>query len=440
MSVNGARKWLAFGTGAGIMVGPKDLTVTLVRVRPNGATVAGTCLIANYAERPAAEVGLEYSTFLRQYGAAHLAAAVMLPRSEVIVRQLTMPGVGDKDLEQAVRFQIDGLHPFSEDEAMYDYARMGDSPNVLIGIIRRETMDRYLSFFAEAGIKVQLLTFSASVVYSSLRLFGTEPAPGFLTLDEQHGELEAYGESEARPVFSATFDAPSEAMVDRAVALALSELRLDAATPPSVVAERLPLPKAAPEGFDLQLLAMPYATALAAACPRLFLGPNLLPQSLRVTSSRSMYIVPSILGGILLLSTIGLPLYGAYQDRQYLHALEAEMQRIEPAARKPMAIDREVTVSRQRAQLLDSFRQRTKNDLDALNELTHLLNPPGWLNALDLTRDRARLTGEVDSAAGLLSILDKSPLFEGSDFGVPIARGANGETFSINTRREGALP
>src|SRR4051812_39173412 len=173
MSVNAYRKWLAFGTGVGIVVGPKDLTVTVVRVRPNGATVAGTAMIQNYAERPAAEVGVEYSTFLRQYGAAHLAAAVMLPRREVIVRQLTMPGVNDKDLEQAVRFQIDGLHPYSEDEAMYDYARLGSSQNVLVGIVRRETMDRYLSFFAEAGIKIQLLTFSASVMYSSLRLFGT---------------------------------------------------------------------------------------------------------------------------------------------------------------------------------------------------------------------------------------------------------------------------
>ncbi len=441
MSVNALRKWAAFGTGAGIEAGARDLAVTLVKVRPGGVTVVGTHSLENYAERPAADIGIEYNAFLREHGSAHLAAAVLLPRREVIVRLLAMPGVTDKDLAQAVRFQIDGLHPYGEDEAMYDFVRVGSSSNVLVGITRREVIDRYVSLFAESGIKIAAFTFSAAVTYSALRLFGAEPAPGFLALDSGGDEMEVYGESEARPVFSATFDTPNPQLGARALSLALSELRLDAAsTAATSIGTVLPPPVAHPEGFDVRSAPMSYAAALAAACPRLFLGPNLLPESLRIASSRAMYVLPATLAGLLILGAAGLPLYGSYLDRRYLNSLQEEMRRLDKTARRPMAIDREITIARQRTLLLDNFRRRTKADLDAVNELTHLLNPPGWLNALEITRDQVRLSGETESAAGLLGTLDKSPLFEGSDFALPLARSLGGETFSIRSRREGALP
>ena len=217
MSLNEYKKWLAFGTGVGIEIGARDLTVTLARVRPSGAHIRGAMTIERFAERPAGEWGTEYSQFLAAQGASYLAATIVLPRREVIVRQIAMPGVNDKDLAQAVRFQIDGLHPYNEDETVYDFSRIGSSTNVLVGITRRAVVDRYAALFAEAGIKIASLTFSAAVLYGALRMFGTEPAAGFLALDDHEGELEAYGESPARPVFSAAFDTPSPQLAARAV-------------------------------------------------------------------------------------------------------------------------------------------------------------------------------------------------------------------------------
>ena len=118
-------------------------------------------------------------------------------------------------------------------------------------------------------------------------------------------------------------------------------------------------------------------------------------------------------------------LYGAWEDRKYAEALHDEIRRLDPAARRPMAIDREITVARQRAQMLDSFRKRTQADLDALNEVTHLLPPPGLVISMELTRDQIRLNGEAEQAAGLLRVLDKSPLFEASDFALPMAQHDN---------------
>ena len=222
--------------------------------------------------------------------------------------------------------------------------------------------------------------------------------------------------------------------------MALSELRLPPETETQTVAALLPAPIAQPEEFDLSSAAIPYAAALAGACPRLSLRANLLPPDMRATNARGLYIPTLVLASLLVLGLVALALYSAYEDRKYLAALNTEIHRLEPVARKPMALEKATTAARQRATLLDSFRKRSKADLDALNELTHILPPPGWAMSLELTRDAVRVNGETDQAAGLLRVVDQSPLFEGSDFAQPIARTPSGETYSIRARREGIVP
>jgi hypothetical protein len=86
--------------------------------------------------------------------------------------------------------------------------------------------------------------------------------------------------------------------------------------------------------------------------------------------------------------------------------------------------------------LLDRFRGQTHADLEALNEVTRLLTPPIWTNNLDLTRDSVRLMGDAPQAAGLVKIVDSSPLFENTviDAENPNQGGA-GESFQIHTAR-----
>ncbi len=169
------RQWLAFGTGVGIEVCEQELKVTIVRVRRSEAAVIGAATVTDYKNRPAAEWGAELANFLRQVGTAHIAATVLLPRRDVIVRSVLVPGVSDRDLESAVRLQIDSLHPFSEDEVYFSWARIDKTPSVLVGIARHEIVDQFSSLFAEAGIKVAAFTFSAAAIYSAVRLLGAPP-------------------------------------------------------------------------------------------------------------------------------------------------------------------------------------------------------------------------------------------------------------------------
>lgn len=435
----GFKKWFAIGTGIGIEIGHADLQITVARVRPSGVTILGSLVINRFREQPAAEWGVVYANFLRKIGQRHIAAHVLLPREAVVVRQVAMPGVADKDMAAALKFQIDSLHPYPEEDVVYDYARIGKTPFVLAGIARRSIVEEYAALFAEAGIKVSSFTFSAASLYSALRLWGAPPAEGFLALGDagdDAGDIEAYGESPARPLFSARLDQSYE----RARALALSELRLPPDTEPATISGVLPPPLAAPEGYEAARGSVVMATAMAGACPWYSLSTNLLPPELRKASSRLIYVPTGLLAALVVAMAVVLSAYSSFEDKRYLEKLQVEIRRVQPAAQQAGTIDRKIAETRNRAQALDNFRRHLKDDMTAINDLSNLLAPPVWLTSLQLARDGASISGEAERAEALLKLLDGSKQFRRSEFTLPIARGAAGEVFSIHSAREGVTP
>jgi len=419
------KKWFAFGSGIGIEVAEsqavESLHITAVRVRPTGVRVTGRLNVEDFHHQAAGVWGADYAAFVRKLDLRSVAATVVLPRRDVIVRQLSLPGVSDKDLTSAIQFQIDGLHPYAEDDVVSSWARLSGTPSVLVAIARRAAIDRYASLFAEAGIKIGGFTCSAAAIYSALRIFGAAPPVELLAFQPMDDRVEYYGESPAHGVFSASFDATET----RGSALACAELRIDPATEPRALETLL---SAAP--------ALPYAAALTSACPRLSLPLNLLPVEQRESSSRAMWIPSAALGAIVLMLAGALAALPGFEDRRYARSLQAQIKAIEPKAGRAAAIDKEVATARRRALLLDEFRRRAKSDMDVLGEMTRILPPTAWLNTLDVTRNQVMLAGETDQAAPLLKLIDASPFFESSEFVMPPIRIATGETFRIRTNRE----
>ncbi len=426
---------LAVGTGISLEVAGQDLVATVVRVRPGGIKILGSTTIAGFEERPAAEWGAEYAAFLHRMGAGHLSATVLLRRTEVIVRQIAFPGVAAKDLAPAVQLQIDSLHPYGEDEVHYTWARLGETPAVLVGIARKIVVDRYSQMFIEAGVKVASFSFSAAVLYSAMRMHASPAAGGFVAIGVDR-EVEAYGESPSRPLLSAVFDVPPE----KAAALAVAELRLPPETQPVSLSDVLPKPQAAPADYDFSRGALAYATALAGACPWLALKANLLPPELRSSGSRMVFIPTVALAAALLLMAVALVAQSGFEQRRQLSRIEAELKRLEPASNKAIALRQATEVAERRIQLLDSFRGRTRADLEALDALSKLIEPPAWLQALEMDRDTVTLAGEIEQAAPLLKLLDNSPYFRNSEFTGPTGRSGKFESFRIRTTREGVKP
>jgi hypothetical protein len=387
----------------------------------------GTLTIEDFQHQPAGVWGTEYAAFLRRLGLRHVAATVLLPRHDVIVRPLSLPGVSDKDIDGAVAFQMDGLHPYNEQDVYSGWARLPGTSTVLVGVARRETVDRYVALFAEAGIKIGAFTCSAAALYSALRLFhaapsASEPGGGLLAFDDSSGSLEFYGESASRPLFSASFDLPPA----RAAALAASELRIDPNTEPKPVSALL--------GAEP---ALAYAAALTSASPGLSLSLNLLPPDKRQSSSRVRWIPVSVAGVLVLAAAGALAGYPSYENRAYQRELSAQVAKLAPVAARAAQDDKDIADDRARILLLDSLRRRPKQDMDALAELTRDLAPPTWINFLEIASHQVVAGGETGQAEPLLKLLDASPMFESSEFqGAPTPT-RTGQTFRIKTNRKG---
>jgi len=428
------RKLMRFGSGVGVEIGDQDLEIVAARVRPSRIRVLGRLVIPDFASRPAAEWGAEYARFLKSLGATHLTATVLLPRREVIVRMVSLPGVSSRDMEGALRLELDSLHPYGEDEVAWGWSCLAPGA-ALVGIARRSVVERYVQAFTGANVPVSSFTFSAAVFHAAVRLQGDGHPAGFLALGRMaSGGFEAYGESPSRPVFSAEFDMPAP----RAAALALAELRLPPDTVPFRLEDRLPQPDQNPVENDLSRNPLPYATALAGACPRLAPSANVLPPEYRKFSSRAMFIPTLALAALLLLCLAGGWVWSRAAERAYLAGLRAETARLEPLQRRAQKLDRETADARARTQWLDQYRTQTRRDLDVLSDLTKLIEPPAWTNAIDIARETVRLQGEAAQATSLDKILNSSTLIKNPRIESAQPNGAGGENFVISAVREAA--
>ncbi len=423
------RRAAIFGAGFGIAVGAGSLEAVVVRARPGGAALLGSRTIRDFRIRPAAEWGAELAALLAEAGETGLAATVVLPREEVIVRVLELPGVADKDLQAAVELQVETLHPWGDEEVAWSFMRVRGA-GVLVGLVRKTALDACETLFAEAGIQLAAVTFSPSVVYAALRFWNSAPAAVLCFATNDRGRTEIYGESEARGIFSA--EMPAHAA--RPFAIARAELRLAADFAETELAAVLP---ALSDGSSAAS-PLAWAAALCGAAPRAARIANLLPAERRVSHKRGQYILPAVLGGLLALAVIGVFLVFPELDaRRYRAELDAAARRLEPSVLRAQSLEKKATAERDRTAQLDDLRGRSQADLDILNELTRLLAPPAWSSSVEIYPDSVVITGEAEQAAPLLRLLDSSPLFQNSEFVLPVARATQGEQFRIRTMRRG---
>jgi hypothetical protein len=439
------RRAMAFGTGFGIAIGERDLEAAIVRARPSGATPIATTTIHDFRNRPAAEWGAELLRFVTAAGETRLAATVLLPRNEVVVRTVSLPGVADKDTGNAIELQIDTLHPWSDGggrdvEVAWGWSRAGHGPSkgdVIVGLARKELLESYETIFAEAGILVAAATFSPAVIHAALRVWNAAPASLLCFHTGENGRTEIYGESEARAIFSAEFPVARE----RAVALARAELRMAPDHPARALSEALPgcpdKPTLAGEtAYPTSALA--YAAAIAGSAPRVANFANLLPPERRASHDRMQYLVPAILGILVALALLAVfVVFPAVEQKRYRKDLDRAARQLEPAAARAQSLERKIKEDGNRIQLLDEIRRRPQSDLEVLNELTRLLAPPVWTTAVEIYPDSVVISGEADQAEPLLKVLDSSPLFQNSEFALSLTRGAQTEQFRIKTIRRG---
>lgn len=418
----------------GIAIGPVNLEVAVVRARPSGPFVVASVTVRDFRARPAAEWGAEILRALDAVGEKHLAATVLLPRGETIVRTLSLPGVAAKDIPGAIDLQIEALHPWGDEEVAWGWMPLPaapDSGHVVVGLVRKALLDSYETLFIEAGVPLAAATFSSAAIHAALRIWGAAPASLLIYQPAEDGRrTEIYGESAARAVYSTESPLPLE----RALAVARAELRIAPDAAAQSLIESLPAPAASVAGIS----PLAYAAALAASASLVSRPANLLPPERRASSARRQYLLPAILAALLAVGLIVLfVVYPMLERRSYLAALNVEIRKLEPVAARAQSLDKKAAADRARTATLDDIRRRPQADLDVLNELTRLLPAQVWTSSIEIYPDSVVIAGEADQAAPLLKLLDSSPLFQNSEFALSVTHNAQTEQFRIKSMRRG---
>jgi len=452
------------GSGCGIEIRGEDLHVVAVKSRRAGLTVLGSAKIENFRERPATEWGREYADFLTSCGFAHVSATVSLSREDVIVRQIQLPPMGEKERASAVRYQLDGLHPFAEDEVFHAYAVLAAEAkgpsSVVVVIAEQKTVTHYADLFEEAGIAVAAFTVSASSLRAALKLRTDRLSTPLLVVNRSGQDLEIYGESAGRAALSVEFDLGA-VPAGRALQLAEADLRLDRgetavlvlsgepldvdpanALTPASVGEIFPVPVSAPADFDLSRDLQSLATAVESACPRLGWGANLLPLDRRRTDSRLVWIPTAVLAGLLVLLGIGFLLRSTIQNRAYAALIEQRLAALQDVVDSAESNREEAAEVRERIEVLEGQAARTLQDLRIVSEISTLLPPSAWLQSLTVNDEGIRLSGETANAAPLLGVLNQARTVQGVAFATSLVRREDKERFEITAQRgiPGAQP
>src|SRR6185312_1398872 len=183
------RRVRIFGTGFGIAIAGGNLEAAIVRSRPSASVVVASTVITGFSSRPAAQWGSELLRFLAAAGEPQLAATVIMPREEVIVRTVRLAGVAEKDTASAIELQLDTIHPWEDEPVEWAWWRV--TPNdVVVGVVRQSVLSHYETLFSEAGIPMAAATFSSAVIYAALRLRHGAPASFFCYLSPAPGPAE----------------------------------------------------------------------------------------------------------------------------------------------------------------------------------------------------------------------------------------------------------
>ena len=95
--------------------------------------------------------------------------AISVSGTPVIVKRLTLAYMTDKELAETIEWEVEKYLPFDLSEVNIDYhiIRSDEDKNqleVLIGAVKKETLEEYLSVVSETGLKVRVVDVDAFAI------------------------------------------------------------------------------------------------------------------------------------------------------------------------------------------------------------------------------------------------------------------------------------
>lgn len=164
---------------------------------------------------------------------------------------------------------------------------------------------------------------------------------------------------------------------------------------------------------------------------------NLMPLHLRKKPNKAGVYVMFFLSGLVVLAGILWAGSVMLQQRQILNTLDAELARLRTEASAIEQIQSETKQMKKNVSYLQSLRPGGAFVVEIAEELSNIIPTDAWLSDLELSGNELRLYGSAASASGLISLLEKSPLFADVEFISATRKDRSGkEVFRIGCKIE----
>jgi Tfp pilus assembly protein PilN len=381
-----------------------------------------------------------------------------LPRTAASVSRLVVPETARGSLEQVVRYEVERLLPFREEEIYYDYVTTEEGGEerrlgLVIFCLPRQTVDPLVSLLVEHELRPQSVTLSSAAHATTLLACCPAEHGQRVLAAQENGSLELNFLHERQLVASHTVPVSRVAAADtwtetlaRGIARNFPGSAPDAipvftwnghgSLPVSVEPER-DLAHAARERFAVVAAdgALPVETCSAIGASLQAVGEgeavNVLPAASR--AHREKLLSPLTLvfaGGILVLSLVWAASM-LIQDRRALNHVQDQIQALAPAVRQVQ--DDEAVVQRLQAQL-QTLRAETRIRLTPLlKDMSERIPQQIYLTALQFKNGKVELTGVArsGSASDLVGALEASPCLRDVAPKAPFKTTGKGETFTL---------
>lgn len=111
------------------------------------------------------------SSHFKYFEKHHPVIVSAIEEKELLIRQLSLPLIKKKDIEEALSFQIEPLLPYPPEEAFLmcrELSKSGEKTDLIVFSIRKEALNRHLQFWHSHQIEPE----KVSTVPSALYVFG----------------------------------------------------------------------------------------------------------------------------------------------------------------------------------------------------------------------------------------------------------------------------
>jgi len=118
--------------------------------------------------------------------------------------------------------------------------------------------------------------------------------------------------------------------------------------------------------------------------------------------------------------TWGMRVFFKYQDK--LASVTEEIRKRKPEVEAVEKLQKQQEVYGKEISELEKIQSEEISKVEMLKELTRLLPPTVWIWNMKYNGKEIEISGFADSASDLISLLDKSPLFDKVEFLAPVTK------------------